>query len=139
MIGRPESRNARRYVALLLVACALLFRMALPAGWMPQASASGLTLSWCADSGTGGNAALAEAKALLADATGEQSEPEHQPATDQPCAFAAAAQPLATFAPVPMLVPADASAPALTPTPAAAPGRGLAAPPPRSTGPPALI
>lgn len=124
--------------ALFLVVCALVLRLLVPAGWMPQANAAGIALAWCDDSGISGGEAPAEARALLAKAIGEKPAPEHKSTPDQPCAFAAAAQPLAAvgFAPLP---PAPAShVEPLRPTLVATPGRGLAAPPPRSTGPPSL-
>lgn len=122
-----------RRVALLLLACALLLKV--PAGWMPQASASGVTLGWC--SGTT-HAVPEEARALVAKALGERDRPA-KPQSEQPCAFAAAAQPLAAADPVPaILPPADAEAPVFAPF-ALIPGRGLAAPPPRATGPPTLV
>lgn len=126
-----------RRVALFLVACALVLRLLVPAGWMPQTNAAGIALAWCDDSDISGGEAPAEARALLAKAV-EKPAPEHKPAPDQPCAFAAAAQPLAAvdFAPLP---PAPAiHAEPLRPALVAVPGRGLAAPPPRSTGPPTL-
>ena len=127
-----------RRLALLLVGCALLLRMAVPAGWMPQANAAGITLSWCADSGASGSAALNEAKALLAEAIGKESPAEHKKSAEQPCAFAMAAMPLAPVDPV-VVPPALAHA---EPIPhvrfETAPGRGLAAPPPLATGPPRL-
>ncbi|AQR72912.1 hypothetical protein [Sphingomonas sp. LM7] len=130
-------RNSWQRLALLLVGCALLLRIAVPAGWMPQVSAGHVTLSWCADSGFSGGGALAEAKALLADAVGKPAPAEHK-ASDQPCAFAMAAQPIAPPAPVilPQLLPA--AEPVRHVRFEAAPGRGLAAPPPLSTGPPRL-
>ena len=126
-----------RRLALLLVGCALLLRMTVPAGWMPQANAAGVTLSWCADSGASGPAALNEAKALLAEAIGKKAPAEHKNGAE-PCAFAMAAVP---FAPVDPIVAPPALARA-EPIPHArlvtAPGRGLAAPPPLATGPPRL-
>lgn len=126
-----------RRFALLLVGCALLLRMAVPAGWMPQANAAGVTLSWCADSGASGPAALNAAKALLTEAVGKKAPAEHKSA-DQPCAFAMAAMPLAPVDPVmapPALLRAEPIPHARLET---APGRGLAAPPPLATGPPRL-
>lgn len=123
-------------MALLLIACALLLRIMVPAGWMPQIGGGQVSLSWCADSGLSGPAALAEAKALLAKATGEK--PAHKPAPDHPCAFAGAAQQLAMVEAA-IVPPAPiVHAPRLHPRLTTAPGRGLAAPPPRSTGPPLL-
>ncbi|ATY31194.1 hypothetical protein [Sphingomonas psychrotolerans] len=131
-------RTPWQRLALLLVGCALLVRMAVPAGWMPQANAAGVTLSWCADSGSSGPAALTEAKALLAEAIGKKIPAEHKKSADQPCAFAMAAQPLAPVDPI--VVPP--ALPRAEPIPhirlESAPGRGLAAPPPLATGPPRL-
>ncbi|MCX8476231.1 MAG: hypothetical protein MT490_10590 [Sphingomonas sp.] len=136
--GTLMAGTSGRRIALFLVACALVLRLLVPAGWMPQADAAGIALAWCDDSGISGGEAPAEAKALLAKAVGEKPVPAHKPAPDQPCAFAAAAQPLAAvdFAPLPP-APATLAEP-LRPTLVATPGRGLAAPPPRSTGPPSL-
>jgi len=134
MMGTASMRNGRwRRAALFLVACALLFRIAIPAGWMPQAHAQGVTLAWC--SGMGGTAP-AEATTLLAKAVGEPEAPKHKPASDQPCAFAAAAHPVAQADPAPLPVPAVREPVAITPALLPFPGRGLVAPPPFATGPP---
>jgi hypothetical protein len=127
--------TGRRF-ALVLVACALMLRLLVPSGWMPVAHAGGVTLNWC--SGVS-HTVPAEAEAMLAAALGDKAAPKHKPAPDQPCAFAAAAQPADTLAAMPVLLPptAQAEAPAL-PAFEAFPGRGLAAPPPLSTGPPRL-
>jgi len=131
-------RNAWQRLALLLVGCALLLRVAVPAGWMPQAGATGVTLSWCADSGLSGPAALREAKALLAQAIGKPAPAEHPKSSDQPCAFAMAALPLAfsTGPALPLSLPRAEAVEHLRLE--AVPGRGLAAPPPLATGPPLL-
>jgi hypothetical protein len=125
-----------RRLALLLIGCALVFRLLVPAGWMPAANATGVSLNWCGESGIGRDAP-AEARALLAEAIGEKpAKPETK--HDQPCAFAAAAQPVAASESPQLPLPrAGAEAPR-TATPIAFPGRGLAAPPPLSTGPPLL-
>ncbi|MDV3456822.1 hypothetical protein RZN05_07495 [Sphingomonas sp. HF-S4] len=128
-------RTSWKRLALLFVGCALLLRVAVPAGWMPQVSGSHVTLSWCADSGFSGPSALAEAKALLADALGQ---PKHDKTKDQPCAFAMAAQPLAPADPVALPHPLPAAEPVRHARLEPAPGRGLAAPPPLATGPPLL-
>lgn len=136
MTGRDTFRRIDwQRLALLLVGCALLLRMAVPAGWMPQVSGGHVTLSWCADSGFSGPGALAEAKALLADAL---RQPKHDKTQDQPCAFAMAAQPLAPADPVALPQPLPAAEPVRHARIAPAPGRGLAAPPPLATGPPLL-
>lgn len=125
-------------VALLLVGCALLLRIAVPAGWMPQIGAGQVTLSWCADSGNSGPAALDEAKALLAKALGKSAPEKHDKSGDSPCAFAMAAQPLAPAAPLALPVPLPAAEPVRHARLETRPGRGLAAPPPLATGPPHL-
>ncbi|MBO9622981.1 MAG: hypothetical protein J7500_09745 [Sphingomonas sp.] len=134
MSGTVRQQRGGTRLALLLVACALLFRVAVPAGWMPQLGTQGLSLNWCSESGMG---APAEAHALLAKALGDKPDPVHK-APDQPCAFAAAAQPLASAEqpqlPLPRARPEPVPPVVLT----ALPGRGLAAPPPLSTGPPHL-
>lgn len=131
MIAQRIFTDRGRRVALLLALCALLIKAMLPGGWMPQASAQGITLGWC--SGTT-HAVPTEASAMLADALGKP-KPE-KPASDQPCAFAAAAQPLAFANPAPLVQPvALIGAPLYRPLPAY-PGRGLSAPPPAATGPP---
>jgi hypothetical protein len=129
-------RNYWQRLALLLVGCALFFRVLVPAGWMPEANGTGLSLNWCGESGIG-REAPAEARALLAKALGDKpAKPEAR--DSKPCAFAAAAQLLA-FADRPQLIlPRIRPEPARPPAPAAFPGRGLAAPPPLSTGPPLL-
>lgn len=127
--------GARRRPTLALVACALLFRLLVPAGWMPEANARGITLNWCSE--IGGANAHAEAAAMLADALGDAPTKE-KPAPDQPCGFAAAAQALTLSEATRLIPPAPAH-----PLPPAArllpfPGRGLSAPPPPATGPPLL-
>jgi len=129
-------RTSWQRFALLLVGCALLLRMAVPAGWMPQVAGSHVTLSWCADSGFSGASALAEAKAMLAGALGKPAA-DHK-AADQPCAFAMAAQPLAPADPVALSQPLSVAEPVCHARLDPAPGRGLAAPPPLATGPPLL-
>ncbi len=132
--GATTSSGWRR-VALLLLACALLLRV--PAGWMPEARADGsVTLGWC--SGTSHDVPEA-ATALIAKAMGDRGEKPAKPAAEQPCAFAAAAQPLAAADPAPAILP---PAPIEAPAPARLallPGRGLAAPPPLATGPPSFL
>jgi hypothetical protein len=138
VIEAAKIQTGWQRLALLLVGCALLLRIAVPAGWMPQVGAGQVTLSWCADSGYSGPAALSEAKALLAKAIGKPAPAEHQKSPDQPCAFAMAAQPLAAVDPIVLPLPLPRTAPVQHARLEAAPGRGLAAPPPLATGPPLL-
>lgn len=134
MIGTANMRaGGWRRIALFLVACALLFRVAVPAGWMPEANARGITLAWCSGMG---DSAPAEARALIAKAVGEKDTPKHKPASEQPCAFSAAAHPIASADPAPLPVPAAREPVAIHPALRPIPGRGLVAPPPFATGPP---
>jgi hypothetical protein len=123
-------------LTLLLVGCALLLRMAVPAGWMPQVAGGHVTLSWCADSGFSGANAIAEAKAMLADALGKPAADHKVP--DQPCAFAMAAQPVSPAESVALPQPRPSAERMRHARLEPAPGRGLAAPPPLATGPPLL-
>lgn len=139
MTGAADKRTLCQRLALLLAGCALLLRIVVPAGWMPQVGgASQITLSWCADSGYSGSAALTEAKALLAKAVGKSAPSEHQKSPDQPCAFAMAAQPLAPADPLVLPVRLPATEPMQAVRFETSPGAGLAAPPPLATGPPLL-
>ena len=124
----------QRRLMLALAACALLVRIAVPSGWMPEAHASGVRVVLC--NGMGGEQA---AQALLDKALAGTAKhrPAHPSAPTEPCAFAAAG--LAFAAPeLPPLLPPAASDQA-APAPAfalAAIGQGLAAPPPPAIGPP---
>ena len=123
--------GTRRRIALVLLACALLLR--LPAGWMPEASAQGFSIGWC--NAIGGNAA-AEGKKLFEKALAGKPAPKQKHTPDQPCPFAAAAQPIAATDSAPILAPTVTRARAPRPTLISSPGRGLVAPPPFATGPP---
>lgn len=133
MSKATKASDTWRRIALLLFACALLLKF--PAGWMPEARAGGISIGWCnavsAD-------AQAEGKALLEQALGERKSSQEKPAPEQPCTFAAAAQPAGTLDPLPELAPVASPPSVFASALAAVPGRGLAAPPPRSTGPPLL-
>ena len=122
--------------ALLLVACALLLRIAIPAGWMPAASADGLVrITLC--TGQGQMEAWVDGDGRIHDRKPGKSEPK----TDHPCAFAGLIAPALDTAPIePPLrfAHADGIAPAFA-RDAVAIGHGLAAPPPPSTGPPAIL
>lgn len=124
-----------RTLAALIIAAALLLRAAIPAGYMiaPSAQAKQIFVTVC--TGMQG-----ETKQVALPTSSKQAEPgkEHQ-AKDSPCAFTALAgladvaqgtdlalAPLATGQDLP---PASRSVSI---------GRGLAAPPPYQTGPPAI-
>ncbi len=124
----------RRLAWLVLLVALLLARGLTPDGWMPVASASGgIELAVC--NGLGSE----DRMVLTADGKIQHKAPAKGQASDHPCAFAgigiADTPPPVATATMP-IVRAGRLPPAL---PAAAmPGRGLAAPPPPSTGPPAL-
>jgi hypothetical protein len=120
-------------LALLLVAAALFMRAAIPGGWMPAADTDGLVrIVLCTGMG--------EAEAWLdADGNVQKDKPAGEPKTDSPCTFAALAQ---AFAPAPVVALPVRFAVLILPTlrtTTVAIGRGLSAPPPPSTGPPAKL
>ncbi|WP_026359353.1 hypothetical protein [Sphingomonas sp. PR090111-T3T-6A] len=137
MIDASRSRPARpRTIALALLACALTLRLLVPAGWMPVADAQGLHLVLCSGSGP---LEMPSAHAMTG-MKGMHHHGHHDPSMpDHPCAFAglgvALAEPL-----LPLLaLPVRAVAVRLDHAgEMVAIGRGLAAPPPPATGPPAL-
>lgn len=129
----PFPRIGRRFGWLLLVAALLVARSVSPEGWMPVASESGgIEITVCNGQGPG------DTMVLAADGTLKHKAPAKSQAGDHACAFAgigvASAPPIAAL---PLPAPAFAGlAPIWTAN--LAPGRGLAAPPPPATGPPAL-
>jgi len=137
MTGLTAMREGRlRRVALLLLACALFLRILVPAGWMPQASATGVALKWCGESG---RALPDEARAQLAKALGDHGPQKHDAAPEHPCPFAVAAVALpAPDVSAALAEPYSCDETAPVRLSAVAPGLGLAAPPPFSTGPPLL-
>ena len=122
-----------RAALLSLVFAAMLMRILVPQGWMP--SSGGLTMC------VGGErvALPAAAQALLAE-HGVPIPNDTPPPHDAPCAFAGFGHALAVpLLPV-LLLPALAIfAPVAATRLTIAIGRGLAAPPPPSTGPPTTI
>ncbi|THD34787.1 MAG: hypothetical protein E7773_14080 [Sphingomonas sp.] len=125
---------ARRFAWLMLLVGVLLARGLTPEGWMPVAGAAGgIEIALC--NGMGPD----DTMVLTPDGKLHHKAPANGQSGDHPCAFAGLG--IADAAPpVPVIVappsPVDA-APALAKI-IATPGRGLAAPPPPATGPPAL-
>jgi hypothetical protein len=119
----------QRRLMLVLFACALLVRLLVPAGWMPAADASGAHLVMC-DGG---------AAAMPAHGMDHGKAPmHHQGPSDHPCSFAGPVAAIDTplvAVPLPPVAPRYALA---IERRAGAVGRGLAAPPPPPTGPPAF-
>jgi len=130
MLGTRQWDEAARRWAVGLALLALFLQGAAPAGFMLAREDGRATIAIC----TGHGAAFS-----LADLAGHPAkQPRSRP--DAPCAFAghgvAAAPPLAAL----IASPVGRSAPVLVLEPSdLAPGRGLAAPPPPSQGPPQLI
>lgn len=115
-----------RRLLLALLACALLARLLVPAGWMPVAHDGAIPRLVLCDGATG-QAAMA----------GHHGTPgHHEGPIDHPCAFATTA----TAMDVPLLavppIPGDRAYNAAPVVRIVAVGRGLAAPPPPPTGPP---
>ncbi len=120
-------------IALLLAFLALFSRTLAPAGWMPSSTPGGTPVFALCSEGAAATGWL--------DAAGKIHKQGDDPesADEEDCAFAATA-PLAHLVSQPRLAgPAPhASEPPIT-RDTASPGRGLAAPPPPATGPPALV
>lgn len=126
-----------RGIALILATFAIALKLMIPAGFMaaPAGSALAFALVICTDQGLG------ELKTLTPGGADRHSPDKAPAAHDKPCVFAghgaALSPPLAmataatiAYAPVAILPEFRADL---------APGRGLAAPPPPSRGPPTLL
>lgn len=134
MSVRPSTTSLRgRFAWLMLLVGVLLARGLTPDGWMPVTSADGgLVIAVCNGHGAGATITIPTGKS-------HDKVPAKGQTGDHPCVFsgngiADAAPPLLTI--VAPLRPATAT-PAIQRV-VSAPGRGLAAPPPPATGPPAL-
>ena len=128
-----------RQLGALLLAAALLLRVAVPAGWMPVASAHGIAMEPCSGHGAMAMPDMPGATAMP-DMPGRPGKPGHDPAPahDMPCGFGAIAEtappPDAAIAPAPpsRFVGVSLALPAHPRR-----GSGLGTPPRPSTGPPA--
>lgn len=125
-------------LALAILAGAVLMRVLIPQGWMPVETADGWRITIC----TGMGPMRMEMPGAMASAMNamHHGQPGHdQGGSDHPCAFAGFAMAL-DEPPLPMLdLPrfvAQAWLPVIVATVGI--GRGLAAPPPPATGPPAI-
>ncbi len=115
----------RTTLAAMLLLAALLARAVIPSGWMVAPAPAGVAIVICTGDG------------MVTGAI--PGKDDGQPRTNtEPCAFAglgvAAEPPLLAILPVPVAVAVAVLAPAVV----LLPGRGLAAPPPPATGPPAI-
>ncbi|MBL8544293.1 MAG: hypothetical protein JNJ63_10855 [Hyphomonadaceae bacterium] len=136
MFGTGRSAHKRfAPVWALLALVAISVRALVPAGYMlaPSAQAGGMAVTICTAQGA--------VDVVLDPAGGEhkQKNDSQQRSADAPCVFAGAAPLAAPDAAIALAAPALPSAPVDYVFAALAPGRGLAAPPPPSTGPPILI
>ena len=115
----------------------MLMRVLIPQGWMPVETGDGWRITICTGMGPMQMDMPAMARAM-APMHHDSGSPGHD-AGDHPCAFAGFALAL-DEPPLPVLALPPLPAPAWLPAivAAVAIGRGLAAPPPPATGPPAL-
>ncbi|WP_374575406.1 hypothetical protein [Phenylobacterium sp.] len=127
-------------MGLVLVALALLVRIVVPGGYMAAATANGApAIVIC--TGHGPLQVAVDAHGVTHNAPLDDNQPnKSDPSGDHhPCAFAGAATPLEAPLLALAAAPAVAEAALVTLLPAhQRPGLGLAAPPPPTTGPPAL-
>lgn len=135
-MGGVRARLIRdnRALALWIFTCALLLRILIPAGWMPDTGIDGrVRITLCTSTG------LVEAY-VDRDGTLLDKSSKSEPRTDQPCSFAALGiavdPPMPAAIAIPLLVPTHFGV--MRPS-AVAVGRGLAAPPPPAIGPPNLL
>ncbi|MCJ8158489.1 hypothetical protein [Sphingomonas sp. LaA6.9] len=132
---RARLTGENRAIALWIVACALMLRMLVPAGWMPATDADGaVRITLCTGQG------LVEAWVATDGSLHDKAPQKSEPKTDQPCSFAGLgaafdAVPAVAFTPSLYFVTATA----ITLPASVAIGRGLAAPPPPAIGPPATL
>lgn len=121
-------------LALLLVACAIMLRTLIPAGFMiaPAAQNGGWSVVLC--SGNGPVTVILDADGRI---RGDAPAPAAPTKHDAPCAFAGLLAPVLpvvdTVTPLPLLAPALHDA---RENPGPRVGQGLAAPPPPVRGPP---
>jgi hypothetical protein len=124
--------TVKNRLSVLLILCALAVRLVIPAGWMPSAERS-FAVTVC----TGVNMST-----VWIDTKGKihKADPaKHKSYDHEPCAFAGTAMAADTpSSPVALPMVQDVSDRLVMATTPASIGRGLAAPPPPSTGPPIL-
>ncbi len=126
MGGAHHKRNLRHPGLLILALAALWVQVLVPQGFMVASASNGPALVICTGHGP-----------LQAP---DHSGKAPKPTSDAPCVFAAHGAVSATPLPVFLLAPIDAPAAIVAQSfVRQSPGRGLAAPPPPSQGPPQLI
>jgi hypothetical protein len=126
--------DSKRSWLFVLIALTLAVRMIVPTGWMPSVVAGKATITLC--TGTGMVDAWVDADGKI-----HKENPAKKGAGDQPCAFAAlgVAAKASTFDVASLALPLTSQPLHNNRATSVAIGLGLAAPPPPSTAPPALI
>lgn len=123
-----------RQAALALIACAMLLRALIPAGWMPTTDTTGMMrIAICSGMGP---------QTVWMDRTGKihKEVPESGNHDAQPCGFAVLGHGLDDAPSLEIaLIRPGTDAIVVIARQTVSVGRGLAAPPPPSTGPPRLI
>ena len=123
-------------LALAVLACALALRMLVPQGWMPVSDAHGFRITMCSGTGPMDMTMAMPGMAMH----GKSDHGPQQPMQEHPCTFAHLGMALAEPPSLTLALPPFAQAEALAlKSLTVAIGRGLAAPPPPSTGPPILL
>lgn len=129
---------------LALLALTLLFKALVPVGWMPAFGTGTVTLRLCSGLvAVSADHPAARLQQLMIErdpgtAPDHRSSGDDRSLADQPCSFAVTALAIVAGAAFALAAPLLVTPPAILFPPAVAVGRGLAAPPPRSTGPPNL-
>lgn len=130
---RDMMLQSHRGWALSILAAALLLRLIVPAGWMPGTAADGsMQIELCTGQGV--------VKAWVGHDGQIKDNVPSQSSIDQPCAFAGLSMAIAHIEPVVVMPAMLASVvPGILLSRSISIGRGLAAPPPPATGPPATL
>jgi hypothetical protein len=126
-------------LALAVLACALLLRLLVPAGWMPVSDATGMHLTLCSGTGPMAMPMAPMAHRMTVAGAAPHMPTDQQNAPEHPCAFAHLGLAIAEPTLSALMLPATPGT--LVPVGIAtlvSIGRGLAAPPPPPTGPPTI-
>ncbi|PSJ39383.1 hypothetical protein [Allosphingosinicella deserti] len=137
---RSIFRNGHRTLLAFAVGSVLLLRLLVPVGWMPVFEGGQIRLALCAGWAPG-PVASPSAHAGHSAHHDESPAPSHDTGNqghDAPCTFASASLPWLGIDAIALEPVINANAAAGVLALVSAPGRGLAAPPPPSTGPPLL-
>jgi hypothetical protein len=136
--GLRNGRVMPKALTLAILAAVLLLRALIPQGWMPVQTDRGWQITICTGTGP---MQMTMPDMTGPDMAGRHHAPggqDHMPG-DHPCTFASLAlaldRAMPPALPLPRLIVADWL---VTASRSIAIGRGLAAPPPPSTGPPRL-